>query len=60
MKNDPIIQEVREAGEELAKRAGFNLHSFIEQLRESEKNAKLLIASTTGSSTEQPSPTKQQ
>jgi hypothetical protein len=36
---DPIVQEVRDAGEELAKRAHYDLHILVEQLRENEKKS---------------------
>jgi len=40
---DPIVEEVRKAGEELAKRANYDLHTFLETLRNNEKksNAKV-------------------
>jgi hypothetical protein len=34
---DPLVQEVRKAGEELAKRANYNLHTFFQNLRDNEK-----------------------
>ena len=34
---DPIVQEVRDAGEELAKQAKYDLHTFFENLRNNEK-----------------------
>ncbi|MBN1900435.1 hypothetical protein JW926_03810 [Candidatus Sumerlaeota bacterium] len=34
---DPIIEEVRKAGEEIAKEAGYDLHVMCERLRKSEK-----------------------
>ena len=37
MWKDPIVQEARKAGEELARQAGYNLHTFFQKLRESEK-----------------------
>ncbi|MBI2471871.1 MAG: hypothetical protein HYV59_11615 [Planctomycetes bacterium] len=37
MWQDPIVQEVRKAGEELAKQANFNLHTFFQNLRNNEK-----------------------
>jgi hypothetical protein len=33
---DPIIDEVRKAGEDLAKESGYDLHVLCERLRESE------------------------
>ena len=37
MWKDPIVEEVRKAGEELARQANYDLHTFCENLR---KNAK--------------------
>ena len=37
MWKDPIVQEARKAGEELARQAGYNLHTFFQKLRENEK-----------------------
>jgi hypothetical protein len=37
MWQDPIIQDVRKAGEELAKQANHNLHTFFQNLRNNEK-----------------------
>jgi len=37
MWKDTIVQEVREAGEELARQADYNLHTFFQQLRKNEK-----------------------
>ena len=34
--DDPIVREVRRAGEELARTAGFDLHRLCERLREAE------------------------
>jgi len=34
---DPIIEEVRKAGEEIAKESGYDLHVLCERLRKSEK-----------------------
>ena len=34
---DPIVQEVRDAGGELAKKANYNLHIFFKNLRDNEK-----------------------
>ena len=33
MVDDPIVAEVRKAGEELAKEAGYDVHRFFENLR---------------------------
>ena len=32
MWKDPIVQEVRKAGEELARQADYNLHTFFQKL----------------------------
>ncbi len=37
MWKDTIVQEVRKAGEELARQADYNLHTFFQQLRKNEK-----------------------
>ncbi|OGW17791.1 MAG: hypothetical protein A3G93_15270 [Nitrospinae bacterium RIFCSPLOWO2_12_FULL_45_22] len=37
MWQDPIVQDVRKAGEELARRANYNLHTFFQNLRNNEK-----------------------
>ncbi len=37
MWKDPIVQEVRKAGEELARQADYNLHTFFQKLRKNEK-----------------------
>ncbi len=37
MWKDPIIQDVRKAGEELAKQANYDLHIFFQNLRNNEK-----------------------
>ncbi len=37
MFNDPIVDETRKAGEELAKKANYNIHTFFENLRQKEK-----------------------
>lgn len=34
---DPIIREVREVREQLAREAGYDLHTMCERLREAEK-----------------------
>lgn len=45
MWRDPIVQEVRKAGEELAKRSNFNLHTFFEVLRENERERNSKVVS---------------
>jgi len=37
MWKDPIVQEARKAGEELARQADYNLHTFFQKLRKNEK-----------------------
>ncbi|MBU1598594.1 hypothetical protein KKG61_00555 [bacterium] len=37
MWQDPIVQDVRKAGEELAKQANYDLHTFFKNLRNNEK-----------------------
>jgi len=37
MWQDPIVQDVRRAGEELAKQANYDLHIFFQNLRKNEK-----------------------
>lgn len=41
---DPIVQEVRDAGAELAKQANYDLHTFFQNLRDNEKkrNSKVI------------------
>ena len=36
MWQDPIVEEVRKAGEELARRANYDLHTFFENLRKNQ------------------------
>lgn len=47
MWQDPIVQDVRRAGEELAKRADYNLHKFFQNLRDNEKKRKSKVVSRT-------------
>lgn len=35
--SDPIVEEVREAGAQLAEKAGYDIHVFFDLLREAEK-----------------------
>ena len=44
MWKDPIVQEVRKAGEELAEQANYNLRELFQRLRNNEKksNAKVV------------------
>ncbi len=37
MQRDPIVCEVRKAGEELAKQANYNLHTFFQNLRNNQR-----------------------
>jgi hypothetical protein len=37
MWQDPIVRDVRKAGEELARRANYDLHTFFQNLRNNEK-----------------------
>ncbi len=39
MWKDTIVQEVRKAGEELARQADYNLHTFFQQLRKTKRKA---------------------
>lgn len=45
MWKDPIVQEVREAGEYLIKQANNDLHVFFQNLRNNEKRHKYKIIS---------------
>ncbi|MCL0047961.1 hypothetical protein M1N20_00655 [Dehalococcoidia bacterium] len=45
MWQDPIVEEVRKAGEELAKQANYDLHTFFENLRNNEKRQNQKIVS---------------
>lgn len=40
MRKDPIVSEVRKAGEQLAKEANYDLHTFFENMRQSEEKSK--------------------
>lgn len=46
MWKDPIVEEVRKAGEELARRANYDLHTFFENLRKNEKKRKNRVVSS--------------
>jgi len=37
MWQDPIVQDVRKAGEELVKQANYDLHTFFQNLRNNER-----------------------
>ena len=45
MWKDPIVQDVRKAGEELAKKANYDLHLFFQNLRNNEKKQDYKIVS---------------
>ncbi len=45
MWQDPIVQEVRKAGEELAKQANYDLHVFFQNLRNNEKKQDIEVVS---------------
>jgi hypothetical protein len=45
MWKDPIVQNVRKAGEELAKKANYDLHIFFQNLRNNENKQKHKIVS---------------
>ncbi len=45
MWKDPIVEEVRKAGEELAKQANYDLHTFFENLRRNEKKRNVKVVS---------------
>jgi len=45
MWKDPIVEEVRKAREELARRANYDLHTFFENLRKNEKKRRNRVIS---------------
>lgn len=45
MWEDPIVEEVREAGANLAKECGYNLHTFADMLRRQQKQINWPIVS---------------
>jgi hypothetical protein len=45
MWQDPIVQDVRKAGEELAKQANYDLHTFFQNLRNNEKKENFKVVS---------------
>ena len=45
MWKDPVVQDVRKAGEELAKQANYDLHIFFQNLRTNEKKQDYRIIS---------------
>jgi len=42
---DPIVEEVRKAGEELARKANYDLPTFFQNLRDNEKKRKSKVVS---------------
>lgn len=40
---DPIVEEVRKAGAEFAKKSNYNLHTMLQSLRDSEKKGKATV-----------------
>ncbi len=48
MWKDPIVQEVRKAGEILAKQANYDLHTFFQNMRNNEKKQNPKIVSRLG------------
>ena len=38
MWTDPVVQEIRDAADKLAREAGYDLHVFCERIREHERN----------------------
>jgi hypothetical protein len=45
MHRDPIVEEVRRAGEKLASSVGYDKRLFIERLRENQRKAKRRVVS---------------
>ncbi len=45
MWEDPIVSDVRRAGEELARKANYDLHILFQNLRNNEKKQKYKIVS---------------
>ena len=45
MWQDPIVKEVRKAGEDLAKKTHYNLQNMLKNLRDNEKRAKVKVVS---------------
>ena len=43
MYEDPIVKEVRKAGELLAKNSDYDVHKFFEQLRKTQKKHRNLV-----------------
>jgi len=49
MWRDPIVHDVRKAGEELVRRANYDLHTFIQNLRNNEKRRNSKVVSRVNS-----------
>jgi hypothetical protein len=45
MWKDPIVEEVRKAGEELFKQANYDLHTLFENIRKSQKERNVKVVS---------------
>ena len=45
MLKDPIVNEIRKAGEQLAREANYDLHTLFENMRDSEKKSKDKVVS---------------
>jgi hypothetical protein len=45
MQKDPIVEEVRKAGEELFKQANYDLHTLFENIRKSQKERNIKVVS---------------
>ena len=45
MLKDPIVNETRKAGEQLAREANYDLHTFFENMRDNEKKRKDKVVS---------------
>jgi len=45
MWQDPIVQDVRKAGEALARQANYDLHTFFQNLRNNEKKRNSKVVS---------------
>lgn len=54
--DDPIMTELREIREEMAREAGYDLHTFCERLREAEKQHPERLVSCPGKKTTTTSP----
>lgn len=47
MWEDPVVKDVRKAGEELAKQSKYDMDQLFKRLRENEKKSKFKIVSRT-------------